>query len=166
MTVLVTMSDHSPGIDQPTRETGFRAALAEYPGCGMDAIKGKYHNYAPLLMMVASADEEVSPKRCEDFAYRNKIEIIVYEGAEHNFDDPGKKSVPLVPTAKWGYLRLRATTYRPRDLAAWAERILAQPWKDAWVFFKHEDAGTGPRLAAALNRALAGREGAVVRGQT
>ena len=43
MTVLVTMSDHAPGITQPTPETGFRAAIAEYPGCGMDAVKGRYH---------------------------------------------------------------------------------------------------------------------------
>lgn len=95
MTVLVTISDHSPGIRQPTPETGFRAALAEYPGCGMDAIKGHYHSYAPLLMMIASADEEVSPKVCEAFASRakdggSKLESVVFEGAEHNFDDPGK----------------------------------------------------------------------------
>ena len=41
MTVLVTMSDHAPGIERPTAASGFRAAIAEYPGCGMDAIKGK-----------------------------------------------------------------------------------------------------------------------------
>ena len=94
MTVLVTLSDHAPGISQPTPETGFRAALAEYPGCGMDAIKGRYHSYAPLLMMIASADEEVSPQVCEAFARRAKpagnLESVVFEGAEHNFDDPGK----------------------------------------------------------------------------
>ncbi len=95
MTVLVTISDRAPGISQPTPETGFRAALAEYPGCGMDAIKGRYHSYASLLMMIASADEEVSPKVCEAFATRakesgSKLESIVFEGATHNFDDPGK----------------------------------------------------------------------------
>jgi len=96
MTVLVTMSDQAPGIDHPTRGTGFRAALAEYPGCGMEAIRGSYHSYAPLLMMIASADEEVSPKICEAFAKRARssgstLESIIFEGAEHNFDDPGKK---------------------------------------------------------------------------
>ncbi len=40
MTVLVTMSDQSPGLPLPSGESGFRAAIAEYPGCGMDAIKG------------------------------------------------------------------------------------------------------------------------------
>ena len=95
MTVLVTLGDDAPGIHHPTPQTGFRAALAEYPGCGMDATKGQYHAYAPLLMMIASADEEVSPARCEEFAKRARsagshLETVVYAGAEHNFDDPGK----------------------------------------------------------------------------
>jgi len=95
MTVLVTMSDRAPGISRPTAQTGFRAAIAEYPGCGMDAVKGPYHSYAPMLLMIASADEEVSPKLCESFARRAKdggseLESVVFDGAEHNFDDPGK----------------------------------------------------------------------------
>ena len=32
----------------------------------------------------------------------------------------------------------------------WAKRIKAQPWTDAWVFLKHEDEGTGPKLAKRL----------------
>jgi dienelactone hydrolase len=91
MTVLVTMSDHAPGIEQPTPDTGFRAGLAEYPGCGMEAIQGRYHAYAPVLLMIGSADQEVSPQKCEEFADRNKLTKIVYEGAEHNFDDPEKR---------------------------------------------------------------------------
>lgn len=91
MTVLITMSPNSPGLPQ----AGFRAALAEYPGCGMEAIQGEYKNYAPLLMLLASADDEVSPKRCEKFAEKAKksgadLDLVIYEGAEHNFDDPGK----------------------------------------------------------------------------
>jgi len=96
MTVLVTMSDKAPGISSPTPATGFRAGLALYPGCGMDAVKGEYRPYAPLTMLIAGADEEVSPQICEKFAKRAKenggeIHWHVYPGAEHNFDDPGKK---------------------------------------------------------------------------
>ena len=95
MTVLVTMSDQSPGLPLPGGEPGFRAAIAEYPGCGMDAIKGAYHAYAPMLLMIAGDDQEVSPERCEKFAQRakadgNDIKVIVYPGASHNFDDPSK----------------------------------------------------------------------------
>ncbi len=55
---------------------------------------------------------------------------------------------PLVRTADFGYLRLRRTTYGPGELAGWVERLRGQDWLEAFVFFKHEDAGTGPRLAA------------------
>ena len=95
MTVLVTMSRRAPGIEQPTPETGFRAAVAEYPGCGMAAVQGDYRNYAPLLLMIAGDDQEVSPQRCQEFAQKaksagNALEAITYPGADHNFDDPGK----------------------------------------------------------------------------
>ncbi|HEV2836969.1 MAG TPA: DUF72 domain-containing protein [Pyrinomonadaceae bacterium] len=51
-------------------------------------------------------------------------------------------------TADWGYLRLRRVQYSEADLAEWLKRIQAQNWKTAFVFFKHEDEGTGPKLAA------------------
>ena len=54
----------------------------------------------------------------------------------------------LVPTATWGYLRLRRSDYTPTDLRNWKQRILSQPWDHAYVFFKHEDEGIGPKLAA------------------
>jgi uncharacterized protein YecE (DUF72 family) len=50
-------------------------------------------------------------------------------------------------TANWGYLRLRRQDYDDAALLAWAQRIAEQPWSEAYVFFKHEDAGAGPRLA-------------------
>jgi uncharacterized protein YecE (DUF72 family) len=51
-------------------------------------------------------------------------------------------------TADWGYLRLRRVHYSEADLAEWLKRIHAQQWKTTFVFFKHEDEGTGPKLAA------------------
>jgi uncharacterized protein YecE (DUF72 family) len=38
--------------------------------------------------------------------------------------------------------------YSEDDLRAWADRVREQGWSEAYVFFKHEDAGTGPKLAA------------------
>jgi uncharacterized protein YecE (DUF72 family) len=57
-------------------------------------------------------------------------------------DDP-----PFVSTAGWGYLRLRRGDYSDDDLQAWAAIVRDQPWEEAFVFFKHEEAGTAPRLA-------------------
>ncbi len=60
----------------------------------------------------------------------------------------GEKIVtPMEATADWGYLRLRRTDYTEKDLAAWAEKLRAQKWRDAFVFFKHEDEPTGPAFA-------------------
>ena len=60
----------------------------------------------------------------------------------------------LVPTARFGYLRLRRADYDEAALRAWADRIRSQPWDEAFVFFKHEDEARGPRLAAQLVEAL------------
>ena len=60
-------------------------------------------------------------------------------------DDEGE--VPRVPTASWGYLRLRRKDYGERELRNWAERIRDHNWDEVFVFFKHEDEGIGPKLA-------------------
>ncbi len=64
--------------------------------------------------------------------------------------DESELTVPFAPTADWGYLRLRRKAYDDGALRAWADRVRAAPWTDAFVFFKHEDEGTGPRLAGAF----------------
>src|SRR5258705_1743177 len=51
-------------------------------------------------------------------------------------------------TADWGYLRLRRVLYSEDNLREWLGRIREQNWQETFLFFKHEDAGTGPRLAA------------------
>ncbi len=51
-------------------------------------------------------------------------------------------------TADWGYLRLRRVNYSTTDLREWISRMKAQDWRHTFVFFKHEDEGTGPRLAS------------------
>jgi len=51
-------------------------------------------------------------------------------------------------TANWGYLRLRRVNYSEENLEEWLERIRDQNWQETFLFFKHEDAGTGPKLAA------------------
>jgi len=53
----------------------------------------------------------------------------------------------ITSTADWGYLRLRKTNYDQDDLVDWMARVQNQKWNDAFVFFKHEDEGVGPKLA-------------------
>jgi uncharacterized protein YecE (DUF72 family) len=56
---------------------------------------------------------------------------------------------PLQATADFGYFRLRDEGYQETDLETWAKQIaeLGKPWTEAFVFFKHEESGEGPKLA-------------------
>jgi len=56
--------------------------------------------------------------------------------------------VPFVSTANWGYLRLRRPDYGDPELSAWVKKVRDAGWEDAYVFFKHEDEGKGPKMAA------------------
>jgi len=70
--------------------------------------------------------------------------------------DSEDRTTPLVATADFGYFRLRDEGYDERALSDWAERMrdLGRGWQDTFVYFKHEDEGKGPELAAALETAL------------
>ncbi len=63
-------------------------------------------------------------------------------------DDDEPPEAQVAATAPFGYLRLRRAEYSATDLARWAQRVAAQPWDEAYVFFKHEDEATGPQAAA------------------
>src|SRR3954467_8527502 len=93
---LATMAINAPGIDQPSPTSGFRAALVFYPACG---LKGQFENgyrpYAPVRVFHGTSDEEVSPARCSKLVERSRelagdVEIRLYPGATHSFDDPGR----------------------------------------------------------------------------
>jgi uncharacterized protein YecE (DUF72 family) len=62
----------------------------------------------------------------------------------------------IIGTASWGYLRLRRSAYTEAGLAQWLERVRAQKWERAFVFFKHEEEET--REAAGPDMALSFRE--------
>jgi uncharacterized protein YecE (DUF72 family) len=55
--------------------------------------------------------------------------------------------VPAVATADFGYLRLRRQDYGLAQLKKWAELVRGQGWRQAFVYFKHEDRARGPELA-------------------
>ncbi len=71
--------------------------------------------------------------------------------------DAEEGATPAIATADWGYLRLRAAGYDDQALRGWVETIrrVGAGWRDAFVFFKHEEQGTGPALASRLVTALA-----------
>ncbi|MEM7363354.1 MAG: DUF72 domain-containing protein, partial [Pseudomonadota bacterium] len=59
--------------------------------------------------------------------------------------DAEEDELPFVSTTNWGYLRLRKTGYEQSELEDWMQKTAG--WRDAFVFFKHEDEAAGPRMA-------------------
>ena len=66
--------------------------------------------------------------------------------------DAEKLSTPVVFTSTTGYFRLRRVAYSDDDLRRWAETISDHSSRltDIYVYFKHEESSTGPRLAKEL----------------
>jgi uncharacterized protein YecE (DUF72 family) len=64
--------------------------------------------------------------------------------------DTDEGDTPFVATCDCGYLRLRRTHYEDAELAAWAQRIAAQPLARAYIYFMHEDEALGTRFAQRL----------------
>ena len=81
---------------------------------------------------------------------RSRNAALVQSESEEGFE-------PLPWTADWAYLRLRKVSYTERELTAWLDRLAAAGITEAQVFFKHEDAATGPKLAARLLELAADR---------
>nr|MBA3273029.1 DUF72 domain-containing protein [Chthoniobacterales bacterium] len=71
--------------------------------------------------------------------------------------DSESLATPGVLTADFGYLRLRREDYQAADLARWAATIAGNSanWKDAFIFFKHEESGVGPKFAGEMQQLLA-----------
>jgi uncharacterized protein YecE (DUF72 family) len=64
-------------------------------------------------------------------------------------------ATPVVPTADFGYARLRRTEYSDAQLKAWLLRLQELNCSETFVYFKHEDDARGPEFASRL-RALVG----------
>lgn len=93
---LASMTSKGLDIAEVEGTRGFRAAVALYPGCGLQGeFKNGYAPYAPVRVFIGSRDDEVSPGACEKLVAASKaqggdIAISVFEGASHDFDDPAR----------------------------------------------------------------------------
>jgi uncharacterized protein YecE (DUF72 family) len=81
--------------------------------------------------------------------------LLADRGAALVAGDPDEgEPLPLIATAPFGYLRLRAATYDVAGLQSWQQKIAAQPWQEAYVYLKHEV--LGPAYAQGLQQLFRG----------
>lgn len=71
----------------------FRAAVAFYPGCTAPAEKGDWATRVPLLILMGDADDWTPAKPCKALAASDpdKVKLILYPGAYHDFDNEAQK---------------------------------------------------------------------------
>jgi uncharacterized protein YecE (DUF72 family) len=96
-----------------------------------------------------------------EFRHPSWFDDAVYERLRtHNLAlciaDSEKLSTPVVPTASYGYFRLRDEGYADADIDRWADviRLHQAQWHDTFVYFKHEEEGKGPEFARRLTERL------------
>ncbi len=77
-------------------------------------------------------------------------ELLKRYGVALTWAETEDLETPHISTAGWGYARLRKEDYSEDELKAWAGRLGGAGWAEAFVFFKHEDAGKAPAFAARL----------------
>jgi uncharacterized protein YecE (DUF72 family) len=65
----------------------------------------------------------------------------------------GERATPFVATASFGYLRLRREQYSDAELSDVLQKIAAESWANAYVYFKHEEGA--PELVSRLRGLLA-----------
>ena len=109
------------------------------------------------------ADLPPGARAAFEFRHASWLDDAVYERLRSRnlalcLADSERMSTPVVPTADYGYVRLRDEGYTPEAITEWARVIRAheQTWRDTYVYFKHEEAGRGPDFAKALMEALGG----------
>ena len=133
MTALATLAPAPPRVSpemadrvrlaRPTPENDFRAAMVQYPGCAAQDKQSDYKPYAPMLMLLAADDDEVSPAICNRLASAvqsrgGPLEVVTYAGAHHGYDDPGKTKQSHAPNAQaLADTRVRAEAFFLKHLA-------------------------------------------------
>jgi len=94
---LASMAHETLDIEEAKAGKGFRSAIALYPGCGLQGhFKDGYAPYAPVHIFIGTRDDEVSTTACEKLTAATKaaggdLALTIFEGATHDFDDPGRE---------------------------------------------------------------------------
>ena len=141
-------------IDEPVRYfADTAAALGDKLGPVLFQLPRNFKKAADRLAALLAAWPVERPVALE-FRHESWFDDEVYallraRNAALCVAETEEGSTPAVATADFGYLRLRAVEYTDDQLRGWLDTMarIGAGWHDAFVFFKHEDTGSGPALA-------------------
>jgi uncharacterized protein YecE (DUF72 family) len=110
-----------------------------------------------FLSLIPSHQKAAFEFRHESWFDAEVLEILGSRGAVLcHADTEESPEQEIRSTGGWGYVRLRRPEYDEEALRTWADRIRAQAWTEAFVFFKHEDEARGPAFALRFQELTAG----------
>lgn len=133
---------------------GLAQALGEKLGPLLVQLPPYVKKDLPLLEDFLAA---LPPKRqvALEFRHESWSHDLVYSalkshGAALVVAETDDEAPRLEWTAPFAYVRLRKAQYDAAALARWRATLRGATLEEAYVFFKHEDDGLGPKLAAAF----------------
>ena len=125
-TVLFAIGPRSPALEEPSAASGFRAAVAFYPGwCNLDAQGADWRTTVPLMVLIGESDVWTRAAPCEQFVETARehgmpVDIHVYPGAYHDFDFP---DMPVRARPEFASAKRRDVPITGTDPAARADAI-------------------------------------------
>ena len=137
-------------------------ALGEQLGCVLLQLPPYLRKDAERLTAFLDAWPQALPIAVE-FRHASWFDAEIAEAlaakrAALCISEDGKLPMPEeLATTDWLYLRLRKPGYEQEALAEWQGRAAATDAGRGFAFFKHEDAGAGPKLAAQFLELAAAR---------
>jgi uncharacterized protein YecE (DUF72 family) len=140
-------------VESPMKDfLGATAALKKQRGPLLFQLPGNFKKDLPrlkdFLKLLGTKTPAVFEFRHESWLEDDVFDCLRAKSCALCVDDAEEfPRAALIDSAKWGYFRLRREKYTTRQLADWIKKIKAQPWNEVYVYFKHEDAATGPALA-------------------
>jgi len=90
--------------------------------------------------------------RHESWFNEDTFAVLKSKNAALCIADTDELSTPIVSTADFGYFRLRKVDYTQADIKRWAKVVAGHGQKtdDIYIYFKHEETGTGPKFGRQL----------------
>ena len=171
-----TPEDFSFSLKAPQRVTHF----AKLCGCGetmkafRDAVKGLGKKLGPVLFQLPATShadpgllgeflQSLPRGLCVAFEFRHDswltdeiFGLLGESNAALCIAESEELITPRVATADFGYFRLRRASCTKREIGNLARFIRDEngKWSDAFIYYKHEETGTGPIFAKSLMKAL------------